>query len=153
MPSPDPRLRLERMERLERLRSGETRLARVQYQQALAEERTAEDRLLLCQRAYREILADGNHKLQGEVNVRRLPLLQLMVADARRAMEGAERQLQAARASAARQQQRWLAARQEEQIMTRAAGAARQQWQGAVRTLEQKQLDELTILRYGRQSL
>lgn len=144
------REKLDRIRRLERLRNGEERLARSRYQQALANERTIDERLRVLRRAYQDILNDGNRKLIGEVNVRRLPLLQLMVADARRAVEAAERSLIAAEALSERMRVAWLAARQEWQVMDKATGIATGVWQGAVRTEEQRQLDDLTVLRHGR---
>lgn len=148
----DAKLRLDRIRRLERLRQGEERLARTRYQQALSNEREIEARLTILQGAYRDILEDGNRKLRGEVNVRRLPLLQLMVADARRAVENATRSLHAAQAYSERMRAAWLAARTEMRIMESATNLAKTGWQGTVRTLEQHQLDEITVLRHARKA-
>jgi len=148
----DARVKLERIKRLERLRQGEERLARTRYQQALANERDIEAHLEILKRAYQDILEDGNRKLRGEVNVRRLPLLQLMVADSRRAVENAQRSLNAASAHSERMRTAWLAARTEMRIMESATTLAKSGWQGAVRGLEQHQLDEITVLRHARKA-
>ncbi|MEO7993422.1 MAG: flagellar FliJ family protein [bacterium] len=144
------RTRHRRMERLGRLRSGEERLARLRLQEALASRLQAEERVALCRAAYREIMVSANERLKGVIDLTRLPLVQLMVSDARRAMHHAETALLAASKVVQNRQAEWQTARQAERVMERAVENAGTALHRAVERVEQGRIDEVVTLRFGR---
>ena len=144
------RTRLERFARLGRLRRGEERLARAAFQQAWAVQHQAEERVVVCRGAYRDIMLAANEKLRGVIDVKRLPVMQLMVADARRALQMAERQLATAERQSEEKRELWLSARQEMRVMDQAEGQAKTALMQVVRRAEQGQIDEVATLRAAR---
>ncbi|HYE76589.1 MAG TPA: flagellar FliJ family protein [bacterium] len=144
------RTKLDRVRRVERLRAGEERMARAAFQQALGTLRAAEEREALCRGAYRDIMADANRKLQGVIDVGRLPILQLMVNDARRALQAAERGRTLAATQAAAAEAKWVETKRALQVMEKAQERALGALRSTVGRREQQELDELATLRAGR---